>query len=78
MSLSESDTGRKLIDPAIHRRGLPETLIRRGTTAWAIELVDGKCQNCTQGRAVLRINEAAQAGETSLTEDGGSWPPRCN
>jgi type I site-specific restriction endonuclease len=37
MSLNESDTRAKLIDPAIHSRGWTEDLIRREETAGAIE-----------------------------------------
>lgn len=37
VGLSEADTRAKLIDPAIHRRGWTEDLIRREETAGAIE-----------------------------------------
>ena len=57
MSLTESDTRAKLIDPAIHARGWTEELIRREETAGAIEIVDGKPRKRTKGRIdyVLRI-----------------------
>jgi type I restriction enzyme R subunit len=57
MSLTESDTRAKLIDPAIHARGWTEELIRREETAGAIEIVDGKPRKRTKGRVdyVLRI-----------------------
>ena len=38
--MSESDTRAKLIDPAIHKRGWTEDLIRREETAGGIELTD--------------------------------------
>lgn len=41
MPLNESDTRAKLIDPAIHRQGWTEDLIRRGETAGAVEVADG-------------------------------------
>jgi len=57
MSLTESDTRAKLIDPAIHARGWTEELIRREETAGAIEIVDGKPRKRSKGRIdyVLRI-----------------------
>ena len=57
MSLTESDTRAKLIDPAIHARGWTEELIRREETAGAIEIFEGKPRKRTKGRVdyVLRI-----------------------
>lgn len=57
MSLSESDTRAKLIDPAIHACGWTEDLIRREETAGAIEIIDGKPRKRAKGRVdyVLRI-----------------------
>jgi type I restriction enzyme R subunit len=57
MSLTESDTRAKLIDPAIHARGWTEELIRREETAGAIEIVDNKPRKRSKGRIdyVLRI-----------------------
>ena len=48
MSLSESDTRAKLIDPALHARGWTEDLIRREETASAVEIVEG--QACKRSR----------------------------
>ena len=42
MSLNEADTRAKLIDPAIHKIGWNEDLIRRETTAGTIEIINGK------------------------------------
>ncbi len=50
MSLGESDTRAKLIDPAIHARGWTEDLIRREETAGAIEIYDGKPRRRGKGK----------------------------
>lgn len=42
MSLSEADTRAKLIDPALHRRGWTEDLIRREETECGIDIIEGK------------------------------------
>ncbi len=57
MSLNESDTRAKLIDPAIHACGWTEDLIRREETAGAVEIVNGKPRKRAKGRVdyVLRI-----------------------
>ena len=41
MYLNEADTRAKLIDPAIHKRGWTEDLIRREETAGTVEIVNG-------------------------------------
>jgi type I restriction enzyme R subunit len=57
MPLSEADTRAKLIDPAIHKRGWTEDLIRREETAGSIQVIAGKARRRARGRAdyVLRI-----------------------
>ena len=57
MPLSEADTRAKLIDPAIHKRGWTEDLIRREETAGSIDIIGGKARRRSRGRAdyVLRI-----------------------
>ena len=62
MGLGEADTRAKLIDPAIHKRGWTEDLIRREETAGAIEIIDGKPRKQTRGRFdyVLRIKVNAE------------------
>jgi len=57
MSLSESDTRAKLIDPGIHACGWTEDLIRREETAGAIDLVGGGARRRSKGRVdyVLRV-----------------------
>ena len=39
-----------MIDPAIHRRGWTEDLIRREETAGAIEIVNGRARRRSRGR----------------------------
>ena len=57
MPLTESDTRAKLIDPAIHRCGWTEDLIRREETAGAVEISDGLPRRRPRGRVdyVLRV-----------------------
>jgi len=57
MSLSESDTRAKLIDPAIHQRGWTEELIRREETAGTIEIGSAGPHRKPKGRVdyVLRV-----------------------
>lgn len=57
MSLSEADTRAKFIDPAIHRCGWTEDLIRREETAGSIEIVAGKARRRSRGKVdyVLRV-----------------------
>lgn len=55
--LSEADTRAKLIDPAIHRCGWTEDLIRREETAGTVEIINGKPRRRSRGRVdyVLRV-----------------------
>ena len=57
MGLNEAETRAKLIDPAIHRRGWTEDLIKREETAGQIEISNGKARRRFAGRVdyVLRI-----------------------
>jgi type I restriction enzyme R subunit len=57
MSLNESDTRAKLIDPALHRCGWTEDLIKREETAGAIEIVGNRARRRGKGRAdyTLRV-----------------------
>ncbi len=63
MSLNESDTRAKLIDPALHACGWTENLIRREETAGAIEIVDGKPRKRAKGRVdyLLRVAVTAES-----------------
>ena len=57
MPLSEADTRAKLIDPAIHKCGWTEDLIRREETAGTVEIVNGKARRRSRGKVdyVLRV-----------------------
>ncbi|PIS26136.1 MAG: restriction endonuclease subunit R, partial [bacterium (Candidatus Stahlbacteria) CG08_land_8_20_14_0_20_40_26] len=57
MHLSEADTRAKLIDPALHRQGWTEDLIRREETDRGIDIVNGKPRRRQKGRIdyLLRI-----------------------
>jgi type I restriction enzyme R subunit len=54
---SEADTRAKLIDPAIHKRGWTEDLIRREETAGTIEIISGRARRRSRGKVdyVLRV-----------------------
>ena len=57
MPLNEADTRAKLIDPAIHKCGWTEDLIRREETAGTIEIINGKARRRSRGKIdyVLRV-----------------------
>jgi len=57
MPLNEADTRAKLIDPAIHKRGWTEDLIRREETAGTVEIINGKPRRRSRGKIdyVLRV-----------------------
>ena len=57
MSLNESDTRAKLIDPAIHQCGWTEDLIRREETAGTVDIINGKARRRSRGKMdyVLRV-----------------------
>lgn len=54
---NEADTRAKLIDPALHKRGWTEDLIRREETAGPIEIINGKARRRSRGKIdyVLRV-----------------------
>lgn len=56
-TLNEADTRAKLIDPAIHKRGWTEDLIRREETAGTVEIINGKARRRSRGKIdyVLRV-----------------------
>jgi type I restriction enzyme R subunit len=72
MSLGESDTRAKLIDPALHACGWTEDLIRREETAGAVEVVEGQARRRAKGRVDytlrVRVNAASQPVAVSLIE----------
>ncbi|MBU1744511.1 MAG: hypothetical protein KJ649_06420, partial [Proteobacteria bacterium] len=57
MPLNEADTRAKLIDPAIHKCGWTEDLIRREETAGTVEIINGKARRRSRGKIdyVLRV-----------------------
>lgn len=78
--LSEADTRAKLIDPAIHKRGWTEDLIRREETAGSIEIIGGKARRRSRGKMdyVLRVkvNPTNQPVAVALIEaKQDSLPP---
>ena len=80
MSLSESDTRAKLIDPALHVCGLTEDLIRREETAGAIVIEDGKPRKKAKGRVDytlrVKVNPETQPVAVALIEaKAESLPP---
>jgi type I restriction enzyme R subunit len=72
MNYNEADTRAKLIDPAIHKRGWNEDLIRREVTAGSIEIIGGKGRRRGKGRVdyTLRIlvNPETQPVAVALIE----------
>lgn len=68
MGLNEADTRAKLIDPAIHKRGWTEDLIRREETAGAVEIINGKPRRRSRGKIdyVLRVKVNANTQPVAL------------
>ena len=72
MSLSEADTRAKFIDPALHRRGWTEDLIRREETDCGIDIIEGKPRRRRRGRTDyllrIRVNISTQPVPIALIE----------
>jgi len=70
MSLGESDTRAKLIDPALHGRGWTEDLIRREETAGAVEVVESHARRRAKGRVDytlrVRVNQESRPVAAAL------------
>lgn len=68
MNLNETDTRAKLIDPAIHKRGWTEDMIRREETAGAIDVINGKARRRSRGRIdyILRVKVNANTQPVAL------------
>jgi len=70
--LNEADTRAKLIDPAIHRCGWTEDLIRREETAGAIEIIGGKARRRSRGKVDytlrIKVNVDTQPVAVALIE----------
>jgi len=79
MQLSEADTRSKLIDPALHKRGWTEDLIKREESAGTIYIVDGKAYKKPSGRCdyTLRIKVGSnpQALAVAIIEAKASHLP---
>ncbi len=68
MTLSEADTRAKLIDPAIHKVGWTEDLIRREESAPGVDIVGGKGRRRPRGRIdyVLRVQVTMETQPVAL------------
>lgn len=68
MPLNEADTRAKLIDPAIHKCGWTEDLIRREVTAGTVEIINGKARRRSRGKIdyVLRIKVNVETQPVAL------------
>ncbi len=66
--LSEADTRAKLIDPAIHKCGWTEDMIRREETAGSIEIIGGKARRRSRGQVdyTLRLKVASGAQPVAI------------
>ena len=77
--LNEADTRCKLIDPAIHKRGWTEDLIRREETQGAIEMIGGKPRRRAKGRIDytlrIKITPEAQAVAVAVIEAKAEYLP---
>ncbi|HOO99258.1 MAG TPA: DEAD/DEAH box helicase family protein [Bacteroidales bacterium] len=72
MSYNEADTRAKLIDPAIHKCGWTEDLIRREETAGAVEIIGGRARRRSRGKIDyvlrVRVNKDSQPAAVALIE----------
>jgi len=68
MALTEADTRAKLIDPAIHKVGWTEDLIRREETAPAVDIIGGRPRRRPRGRVdyVLRVQVRMETQPVAL------------
>ena len=70
--MNEAETRAKLIDPALHRRGWTEDLIKREVTAGEVEIVGGRPRRRRQGRADytlrVRVSHDTQPVAVALIE----------
>lgn len=62
MSRNEAETRAQIIDPALHKRGWSEDLIRREETAGAVDVVAGRATRRARGRADYVLRVRAQGG----------------
>ncbi|HOM27181.1 MAG TPA: DEAD/DEAH box helicase family protein [bacterium] len=77
--LTEADTKAKLIDPALHKKGWTEDLIRREETERGIDIIDGKPRRRERGRIdyllCIRVNIASPPIPVALIEAKKSSEP---
>lgn len=77
--LSEADTRAKFIDPALHRRGWTEDLIRREETERGVEVIEGQPRRKQRGRTDyllrIRVNISSQPISIALIEAKKSNEP---
>lgn len=77
--LTESDTRAKLIDPALHKKGWTEDLIRREETERGIDIIDGKPRRRERGRIDyllrVKVNISTQPVAIALIEAKKSNEP---
>jgi type I restriction enzyme, R subunit len=68
MTWNEADTRAKLIDPAIHKRGWTEDLIRREETAGTVEIINNKARRRSRGKIdyVLRVKVNVETQPVAL------------
>ncbi|MFN5513383.1 MAG: DEAD/DEAH box helicase family protein, partial [Cyanobacteriota bacterium] len=80
MTLGESDTRAKLINPKLYQRGWTEDQIRREETAGSIHIVRGKAQKSSKGRIDytlrIRVSEETEPIAVALIEaKAEKYPP---
>jgi len=80
MNFNEADTRAKIIDPAIHKCGWTEDLIRREETAGTVEIINGKARRRSRGKIDyvlwVRVNVDIQPVALALIEaEKKSLPP---
>jgi len=68
MPYNEADTRAKLIDPAIHRCGWTEDLIRREETAGTVEIINRKGRRRSRGRIDYVLRVKANLGNDATAE----------
>ncbi|MCP4702210.1 MAG: DEAD/DEAH box helicase family protein, partial [Gammaproteobacteria bacterium] len=66
--LSEAETRTKRIDPALHKCGWSEDMIRREETAGSIEIIGGKARRRSRGRVdyTLRLKTASDTQPVAI------------
>jgi type I site-specific restriction endonuclease len=80
MTFNEADTRAKLIDPAIHKRGWTEDLIRREESMGEVEIINGKPRRRGRGKIdyVLRVKVISihNLSPRLSSMPRGGWSPK--